>query len=148
MKNRYIKKDVNHSEYFVQEWSYELLKHLSRKKDTNINIHIPKVYNYNEKTRTLTMQKIDGDNLSDIYGEDINNVPIKLINIIRKFIYLLTLYSVEYSDITGYNFMLDKNENLWVIDFEHCICISDDEPINEFVAEFIEGKNSWNPEYE
>ena len=94
------------------------------------------------------MQKVDGDNLSNIYGEDINNVPIKLVAIIRQMISILNYYLVEYVDITGYNFMLDKNENLWIIDFEHVKCRDINDTIDPFVMQFITGAISWNPEFE
>ena len=76
------------------------------------------------------MQKIHGDNLSDIYGEDIEEVPIKVINIIRELISTLNYYLVEYIDITGYNFMLDSNENLWIIDFGHARCREKDDKVD------------------
>ena len=45
------------------------------------------------------MQKIYGDNLSNIYGEEIEDVPIKLIKIIQKFLAILNEYLIEYIDI-------------------------------------------------
>lgn len=148
MKYRYKKNNVSHNEYFIHQWSYFLLKELNKKKDTYINIKIPRIFNYNDKKKELTMQKICGDNLANIYGEEIKNIPNKIINTIRKFISLLNSYLVEYIDITGYNFMLDKNENLWIIDFEHSKCREKHEEINEFLKEFINGKNKWNPNFE
>lgn len=147
MKYRYKKENVSHHEYFIHEWSYFLLKELNKKKDTYINIQIPRIFNYNDNKKELTMQKICGDNLANIYGEEIENIPNEIINTIRKFIRLLNSYLVEYIDITGYNFMLDKSENLWIIDFEHSKCREKDEEINEFLKEFINGKNEWNPEF-
>jgi len=147
MKYRYKKNNVSHHEYFIHEWSYFLLKELNKKKDTYINIQIPRIFNYNEYKKELTMQKICGDNLANIYGEEIENIPNEIINTIRKFIRLLNSYLVEYIDITGYNFMLDKSDNLWIIDFEHSKCREKDEEINEFLKEFINGKNEWNPEF-
>ena len=94
------------------------------------------------------MQKIIGDNLANIYGEEIENIPIKIIDTIRKFINILNSYFVEYIDITGYNFMLDKNENLWIIDFEHSNYREVNGEINEYLNEFINGENKWNPYFE
>lgn len=147
MKYRYKKNNVSHNEYFIHEWSYFLLKKLNKKQDTYINIKIPRIFNYNDMKKELTMQKICGDNLANIYGEEIENIPDEIINTIRKFIRLLNSYLVEYIDITGYNFMLDKSDNLWIIDFEHSKCREKDEEINEFLKEFINGKNEWNPEF-
>ena len=143
----FIKHNVNYVEYFIHEWVFYLLKYLSKTKETHINIHVPKIINYDKKNKILTMQKIHGDNLSNIYGEDIEEIPIKLITIIRQIINTLNSYLVEYVDITGYNFMLDKNENLWIIDFGHAKCRDKDDKIDTFLMEFINGKNSWNPEF-
>ena len=93
------------------------------------------------------MQKIHGDNLSNIYGEDIENVPIKLIKIIRQLLDLLNQYLIDYIDITGYNFMLDKSDNLWILDFEHAKCRNNNDKVNPFLLKFINGKLSWNPEF-
>ena len=143
----FIKQNVSYNEYFIHSWAYSLLKELSKKEDTNIKIHIPKIISYDKKSKVLIMQTIHGDNLSNIYGEDIHEVPIKVINIIRKCLYLFQQYMVEYIDITGYNFMLDKNENLWIIDFEHAICLTPTDIPDPFLQKFINGLLSWNPEF-
>ena len=146
-KVKFIKHNVTFDEYFIHEWTYYLIKWLSNTKETNINIHVPKIIHYDKENKILTMQKIHGDNLSNIYGENIEEVPINLIKIIRQTISILNYYLVEYVDITGYNFMLDKNEHLWIIDFEHAKCREKDDTIDSFLIEFIDGKLSWNPEF-
>ena len=146
-ENLYIKQNVNYNEYFIHQWTYDLLKNLSKKKETNINIHIPKIISYDPRSKTLTMQKIYGDNLSNTYGEEIENVPGKFIKIIRKLLSVLSQYFIDYIDITGYNFMLDEANNLWIIDFEHANCRDTDDKINPFLLEFINGEQSWNPDF-
>ena len=143
----FIKRNVAHNEYFMHSWAYSLLKDLSKKEDTNIKILIPKIISYDKKSKVLIMQTIHGDNLSNIYGEDIKEVPIKFIKIIRKFLYVLHQYMVEYIDITGYNFMLDKQKHLWIIDFEHATTRRPTDIPNPFLQEFMNGKLSWNPEF-
>jgi len=147
MSNIFVKENVNENEYFIHEWVYYLIKNNSNSKENHINIKVPKIYNYDSENKRLSMQMIYGDNLSNIYGEDIENVPKKLINIIQKTINLMNSYLVEYPDITGYNFMLDKSENLWIIDFEHAKCRDIQEPTDNFVLKFINGTNEWNPEF-
>lgn len=147
MSNIFVKENVNENEYFIHEWVYYLIKNNSKSKENHINIKVPKIYNYDSENKRLSMQMIYGDNLSNIYGEDIKNVPKKLINIIQKTINLMNSYLVEYPDITGYNFMLDKNDNLWIIDFEHAKCRDIQEPTDDFVLKFINGTNEWNPEF-
>jgi tRNA A-37 threonylcarbamoyl transferase component Bud32 len=143
----FIKTNVSYSEYFIHSWTYSLLKELSKKEDTNIKIRVPKIISYDKKSKVLIMQTIYGDNLSNIYGEDIQTVPVKFIKIIRQFLYILNQYMVEYIDITGYNVMLDNNEHLWIIDFEHAKCITDTDIPNPFLHSFINGELSWNPEF-
>ena len=148
MSKIFVKYNVNYNEYFIHEYCYSLLKELSKKKDTRINIHIPKIIAYDNNKKILTMEKINGDNISNIYGENIENVPINIINIIRQCLYLFNQYMIEYIDITGYNFMLDKHENLWIIDFEHAKCRKDYENTDKFLLDFIDGEICWNPEFE
>ncbi len=147
MSNVFIKHNVSYNEYFIHQWVVSLLDNLAKNKDTKLNIRAPKVLTYDQDTKTLTMQKITGDNLSNAYGEDIEEVPIKLIKIIRSLLNVLNQYLVDYVDITGYNFMLDKDENLWIIDFEHAKCRERDDECDPFILEFINGKLSWNPEF-
>ena len=52
-----------------------------------------------------------------------------------------------YPDITGYNFLMDKNKNIWIIDFGNAYVKSPDDPDDPFVFDFINGRNGWNPEY-
>ena len=148
MSSLFVKQGVSYNEYFIHQWVVSLLDSLATNKETNINIHVPKLISYDQDNKILTMQKIHGDNLSNIYGEDIEEVPIKLIKIIRKLLDVLNQYLIDYVDITGYNFMLDKSENLWIIDFEHAKARGKNELCDPFLLEFINGRLSWNPEFE
>lgn len=143
----FCKENVEYNEYFIHEMVYDLFKRLSLKKETNLHIYIPKIINYDKEKNILTMQKISGSNISDFYGEDIENVPKDIIKKIRKAINILFNNSIEYIDITGYNFMLDKGEKLWIIDFGHAICKAPFDKSDEFLLKFINGENSWNPEF-
>ena len=91
------------------------------------------------------MRKINGDNLSNIYGEEPDNINEELFYGIRYILQTLLDHNMEYIDITGYNFILDKNENLWIIDFEHAKMKRS--KINYFLKAFCEGKNNWNPDF-
>ncbi len=116
----------------------------------SLNLHfVPRFVGYDPFNKTLTMQRIQGMNVSDFYGESFSNVPQSVVSEARSII--RTLYEnnrIVYPDITGYNFILEKGtEKIWLIDFEHCIfrdsCTSNEHI--KFVEEFIGGKNSWNP---
>jgi len=147
MSNVFVKHNVTYNEYFIHQWVVSLLNSLASNKKTKLNINAPQIVSYDTINKTLTMQKINGDNLSNIYGEDIEEVPIKIIKIIRQLLDLLNQYLIDYIDITGYNFMLDKNEKLWIIDFEHAKCRVKEDVSDTFMMEFITGKLSWNPEF-
>lgn len=147
MTHIFIKTNVEYNEYFIHNHCYYLLKELKKYKDTYIDINIPKIISYHEEKKILTMQKVHGNNISNIYGEEFENVPNNIINIIRQCLYLFDQYLIDYIDITGYNFMLDKNKKLWIIDFEHAKYRNKFEKNNNFLSLFINGKNSWNPEF-
>jgi tRNA A-37 threonylcarbamoyl transferase component Bud32 len=147
MSNVFVKHNVTYNEYFIHQWVVSLLNSLASNKKTKLNINAPQIVSYDTINKTLTMQKINGDNISNIYGEDIEEVPIKIIKIIRQLLDLLNQYLIDYIDITGYNFMLDKNEKLWIIDFEHAKCRVKEDVSDTFMMEFITGKLSWNPEF-
>jgi predicted Ser/Thr protein kinase len=58
---------------------------------------------------------------------------------------MLTINNIMYIDITGYNFILDENYKLWVIDFEHATLKT--EAVPSFITEFLHGENAWNEEF-
>lgn len=138
---------------------YKIYKYL----DNMCVLFIPKLYRYDKNTKILTTQRIHGMSVADFYGEDFECVPAKIIAQIRGMIRILYNIGIVYPDITGYNFLVDKEENVWIIDFEHCFYINhlliidentlddvDDIPDKEeniqFVYDFSHKKvNGWNP---
>jgi tRNA A-37 threonylcarbamoyl transferase component Bud32 len=144
-KYRHKKEHVLKSEHFTHGWCYMLLQRLNQKKETSIKIRIPRIFSYNETTEQMVMQRVAGESLSHIYGEDFSDIPLNLQKLVREFITILNNNLIEYIDITGYNFMMDKNENLWIVDFGHARCKYKNEKINPFLKKFINGENNWNP---
>ena len=128
----YVKQGVELHEYKMHKYVYNL----------GI-VNIPKIINYDKTQKTMVMQKINGTNLSDFYGEDESNISNALFAEIRGMIKVLYEHNIQYIDITGYNFVLDSKEKLWIIDFEHCE-YNFTKP-NPFVQEFCNGANKWNP---
>jgi hypothetical protein len=57
------------------------------------------------------------------------------------------LNDIEYSDITAYNFIQTSSKNIYIVDFEHA-CLLDNEYLDWFVDEFLNGINIWNPDQE
>ena len=134
----YIKEDVEEREYFIQKYVYSL-------KIRGLNV--PKPVHYNKKTKQLVMAKIHGMNISDMYGDDIANVPDKVFQKLRRIMKQLRQHEILYPDFTGYNFILDNNqERIWVIDFGHAsFCTEIDDP---FVLSICEGEKHWNSEFQ
>jgi RIO-like serine/threonine protein kinase len=70
---------------------------------------------------SITMERVDGMTVADMYGADIRRVPHALKREMYEMIH--TLYKkagIQYIDVTGYNFVIDENTGqLWIIDFGH-----------------------------
>lgn len=91
------------------------------------------------------MERIHGDCLANIYGDDPSNIPKWIWNDIRKIVEILYHEEgIEYIDITGYNF-IEKDERIYIIDFGDAKYT--DGNINWFLKEFLDGDNTWNPDY-
>ena len=131
----FIKENVSQHEHEMQKYLYKL--------DV---INIPKILHYDPETRCMAMTKINGMSISDMYGEDIENVPNKIYNKVLDIMRILILFNVCYPDFTGYNFIIEKKTNkIWIIDFEHAYC--ETEISNEFVLSLLDGKKTWNSEF-
>ena len=146
----YIKENVLPKEYRI----YKYL--------VNLNLQfIPKLYDYDKKQQKLKTQKINGMSVADFYGDNFENTPINVIAQIRNIVTCLYNIGIVYPDITGYNFIEDKDSNIWIVDFEHCFYINhnnnskdlnidndieDKEDHLDFVNRFcFNNENSWNP---
>jgi len=95
----------------------------------------------------VCMEDIAAECLADVYGEDPHSVPNWIWNEIRAMI--TTLYEhegIEYTDITPYNF-IEKDNRVYIIDFGDARYSQNHVPMNWFLEEFIDGENSWNPDY-
>ena len=148
----YVKEEVFTREYRV----YKYLDNMELK-------FIPKLYDYDKDKKTLKTQKINGMSVSDLYGEKFEDVPPHIIEKIRNIVIYLYNIGIVYPDITGYNFIEDKNSHVWIIDFEHCFYINHCSKKNEeleaiddsvpdkddhldFVDRFcFKNEKNWNP---
>ena len=130
----YTKSGVELHEYKMHKYVYNL--HV---------VNVPKIVKYDKRTKVMVMHKVNGLNISDMYSETLDNISNELFEQVREIIKTLVYHNVEYIDITGYNFILDNNDKLWIIDFEHAKYTI---PMNdEFVKKFCNGLNEWNPEF-
>jgi len=100
----------------------------------------------------IVMEKINGMSVADMYGENPLDIPVNIFENIRQILYILKEHKLDYIDITGYNFLIDDKEKLYIIDFEHCIDrevhIKNNDGKSWFLNEFLSGVNIWNPDFE
>jgi tRNA A-37 threonylcarbamoyl transferase component Bud32 len=129
----YIKKEVSLKEYEMHKHVYSL----------GI-VNVPKILAYDRDTKIMLMEKVNNMSISDFYGENESDITPELFKKIRKIIKTLYNNNIVYPDITGYNF-IEHDKRVWIIDFEH----SNFKPLlrDDFVVEFIDGLDSWNPEF-
>lgn len=134
--NIYIKHNVSQNEF--------QLAHLTNK---ILNIKTPNIISYNPKTQIMISEKIDGSSVADFYGCNDSDTPEHIYNIIRDIITNLYKVDIIYPDITGYNFILDNDGNVWIIDFGHAYVKCPHKDPDDFVYKFINNFNGWNPEF-
>ncbi len=132
----FIKNNVNEHEFKMHNYIYSLGV-----------FNVPKIINYDKKNKTLTMEKINGMNISDMFGENSENVPDAIFSNVNTIIRNLKILNIEYPDITGYNFIIDNNDNdkIWIIDFEHSKI--NNEINNQFILDICNGEKKWNPDF-
>jgi tRNA A-37 threonylcarbamoyl transferase component Bud32 len=132
-KQYYIKHNVSLKEYEMHKHVYSL----------GI-VNTPEILAYDKDTKIMLMKRINHMNVADFYGDkDIDTSP-ELFQKIRDIIKTLYENNIVYPDITGYNF-IEYNNEIWIIDFEH----SRFKPLlsDNFVLDFINGANKWNPRF-
>ncbi len=105
---------------------------------------ISKVERNGEHVR-IFMEDVEELSIGDTYGEDPLEAPVWIWNDIRTMIG--TLYhheGIEYVDINPYNF-IEKDGRIYMIDFGDAKYSNGE--IDWFLSEFLQGENSWNPDY-
>ena len=132
----YVKQNVNHREYFMQKYVYQL----------DI-VNVPEIIEYNDESKIMVMKKVGKHNLSDQYGENATDVPKELFDQVIKIVRTLVLHNIEYPDLTGYNFVEDSNGKIWIIDFEHSSLMSTKQMNNIHIQNICNGYKKWNPEF-
>jgi RIO-like serine/threonine protein kinase len=96
----------------------------------------------------VQMASIDGMCLADLYTDNPAKIPKWIWHEIHRILSILfEREGIEYIDITSYNFMLDKNDKLWIIDFGDAYYTSEIKAVNWFLKEFLDGEFTWNPDF-
>ena len=94
----------------------------------------------------IIMDEIDNMCLADNYGTKPDDLPPhfweEIRNIVEK---LYTEEGIEYVDITPYNF-IEVDGKIYIIDFGDAY-YKDTRPRNWFHKDFLEGANTWNPDF-
>jgi hypothetical protein len=97
----------------------------------------------------LEMEKVAGKTLYEIYGDDARDIPNHVWEQIRYMVReLYYKEGIVYVDITPYNFMMDEEENVLIIDFGDAYYEQEGQIRNWFHTEFLyEFTNMWNPDF-
>ena len=133
MQDIFEKDNVKHEEFMLN-------------RITNfLGVPSPEVLSYEKNI--LQLEKIDGMSISDFYGDKDSDTPDNIYQSIREIIKELLKLGICYPDITGYNFMIDKKEKIWIVDFGHAYVTNPKDNIDKFVTKFINGYNGWNPSF-
>jgi len=132
----YVKQNVNHREYFMQKYIYNL----------DI-VNIPEIIEYNSDSKIMVMKKVGKDNLSHTYGENADDIPDDVFDQVVKIVRNLVLHNIEYPDLTGYNFIEDTDGKVWIIDFEHSSMMTSKQVNNIHIQNICNGYKKWNPDF-
>jgi tRNA A-37 threonylcarbamoyl transferase component Bud32 len=97
----------------------------------------------------IVMELIDAPCLAAEYSDDPKKIPQRIWEEIYTI--LVTLYEregIEYIDFTGYNF-IEKGGKVYIIDFGDARYAATDkgEACNWFLADFLQGEYTWNPDF-
>jgi len=93
----------------------------------------------------IYMEDIEDEPLVTSYGEDPDDIPEWIWKEIRRMVaFLYEEEGIEYRDITPYNF-IEKDNRIYMIDFGDAKYREGE--TDWFLVEFLEGENSWNPDY-
>jgi len=91
----------------------------------------------------IVMEKLEGETIYELYGDDIKNVPDNIWKQIQAIISTLYYNEIHYVDITPFNFIVNKFNKVYIIDFGHAYECK----INWFLKDFLDGYKSWNPDF-
>ena len=136
MNDLYIKEQVESTEYMIARIAHQ-----------GLHIPTPEIIYYNYKSKVMLMTKIHQCCIADYYGDGDNNTPDEIYIKIRKIISDLLMAGISYPDITGYNFIEDKEGKVWIIDFGHAEVMAPNKMVDTFITKFLNGHNGWNPEF-
>jgi len=130
--------------FLLHEYEKAKNEYLLHKKACDLGIPCPKIIDFflEDDYYILIMELLPGKSLADIYGDNPKDIPKDYWKQIHQIIYNLYYNDIHYRDITSYNFMLVKDK-IYIIDFGDAEYVK----VNWFLKDFLDGSNSWNPDY-
>jgi len=91
----------------------------------------------------VLMERLNAMSIADFYGENPEDVPDFVWQQIWEILRVLKFNNLIYNDITPYNFMIDDDGNVYVIDFEH---VTENHNSKSIISEYVDVKK-WNPDF-
>jgi hypothetical protein len=143
---------------FVKEGVFEHEAEMQRRAARLLPANVPRVVRYEKALKRMKMDLVRGETLIDMYGA-CADIPEWIWTEVRRLVMVLYEAGIVYSDVTGYNFMIEpESGKIWMIDFEHCTARApgpftdgDERAEGEswFVREFLSGDsgNVWNEDF-
>ena len=102
---------------------------------------------YETDKATIIMENLNEMCLADKYGEDSSDIPEHIWNKIRDILLTLLNYeSIQYTDVTPYNF-IEKDSEVYIIDFGDANYIYENQKVDEYLERFFNGENEWNEDF-
>ena len=126
----YVKKGVKKHEVEMQSLALDA------------GVRAPKIVAFDEASGVLHMELLDGMDVSNYNGEGDECTPSEEYEQIRDIMRQLAAINISYPDLTGYNFIRDGT-HISVIDFGDC----ERGPPCEFMQQFLDGHDGWNPDF-
>ena len=121
-------------------------KELDLQLEAQMFVPCPKIVdNFVESNKGyIAMNRIFGDSVYTRYGDDPKKVPKTIWKQIYAIVSKLYFKDIHYVDITSFNFIIDANEIVHIIDFGDAYKMK----VNWFLKDFLDGEISWNPDFE
>lgn len=132
----FTKAYVSKKEYEIHKYVFESGKILT-----------PRIIHYDEDTKVLVLEKLNGMSVSDKYGDVYEKVPKRVQNKVRNNIKALKKMGVIYVDNTGYN-AYETPRGVYQLDYGHAKWKGEEtEEDMEYLDNYLNGVGGWNPEY-
>lgn len=107
----------------------------------------PKLYDaiYEHKKGYLIMERIHGNTIYELYGQDPYEVPNHVWAQIHSIVHQLFANDIHYIDVTPFNFMIEEStEKVYILDFGNAYA----HKVHWFLKECLDGEHAWNSDFQ